>query len=223
MPRRRSSKILIKRRGRLFAFMWADMTTDGSVMMGFSFDGSQAVELVLDKELGALRPPALITTECVGRPKLTFHPSGQFKLTAQMGKGSDAVDRATVLGPRLADIVEPRRMLEVLLPNRLPASADQPSDRDIVLDATTSPDQPLRCTISCVACDKFDQVLAGGTRWVGTSLWEAVHALRNNCHAWVWTLRASQNDVLYPDRLHMFLEGAVKWGGSAILSGWGDR
>jgi hypothetical protein len=196
--------------------MWATMGGDGSVMMGFSYDGSQAVELVLDEELGALRPPAVITTESVGRSKISFHASGQFKLVAEIGKSLDAVDRATVNGPRLVDIVEPRRMVELLLPSKLPLFTDQPADCDIVLDGTSSPDRPLRCSISCVGADRFEQLLVAGTKWGGTSIWEAVQALKNNTHVWVWTLRVSQKDVVYPDSIHLFLEGPVKWGRPAI-------
>jgi len=35
--------------------MWADIATDGTVVVGFRFPGYSEVELVLDKELGELR------------------------------------------------------------------------------------------------------------------------------------------------------------------------
>jgi hypothetical protein len=42
--------------------------------------------------------------------KFSFHPSGHFKMTALLGDAEDAIDRATVVGPRLEEIVGPERM-----------------------------------------------------------------------------------------------------------------
>ena len=51
-------------------------------------------------------------------PKLSFHPSGHFKMTALLGDAEDAIDRVTVVGPRLEEIVGPERMVEILLAGR---------------------------------------------------------------------------------------------------------
>lgn len=48
-------------------------------------------------------------------------------------------------------------------------------------------------------------------RFVDTSLWEFIHALENDTHEWVWALRASKNDEVYPDGVVIFLFGPVKW------------
>lgn len=210
MTRPKSIKVFIKAQGQLCAFMWANVGPDGSVMMGFPSGGKEQIELVLDEELGELRPPTLLTAEEVHYPKVTFHPSGQFKLSVKMGKTSDAIDRATVSGPRLEDISDPRHMLEILIPRNLPAVTEQPTGRDIVIDASTAPAMPLRCTVSSMSHAKFQEL--ANQRFVDTSVWEAVHELKSDNNVWVWTLRASRNDEVYSDRLRLFLYGPVKWG-----------
>jgi hypothetical protein len=210
----KAAKVYVKRGDKLYSFMWANVGPDGSVMLGFTFSGTEEVELVLDEELGDIRPPNVITKENVGQPKISFHASGQYKLTAKMGKTADSVDRATVEGPKLADISEPRRMVELLLPKALPESSEKSGELDIVLDATSSPDMPLRCTISCMTKGHLEEILKKGGKFVDTSAWEFVHALENEKHVWVWALRASTNDEKYPDRIGIFLIGPVKWGKS---------
>lgn len=212
MARPKSSKVYIRSGRHLYALMWAKIAGDGSVMLGFPFDGKEDIELILDEELGELRPNAIITREAICRPKINFHASGQYKLTVQIGKDSKAIDRATVQGPKLEDISEPRRMAEMLLPRMLPKADEQPTDLDIVLDATGCPDMPLRCTISCMSKEVFPKILERGGRIVDTSVWECVHALENATHAWVWTLRASRNDEVYVNRVLVFLIGPIKWG-----------
>jgi len=212
MARPKSAKIYIRRGENLYSFMWANVGPDGSVMLGFSFHGKEEVELVLDKELGELRPPAVVTKETIGRPKMSFHSSGHYKLTAEMGKNLDAVDRATIEGPRLTDIIDPRRMVELLLPKMLPEATENPTELDIVLDATSSPDMPLRCTISCMSKGRLASIVEKNEKFVDTSVWEFVHALENDTHEWVWTLRGSRNDEVYFDRFGIFLLGDVKWG-----------
>jgi len=192
--------------------MWANVGPDGSIMIGFPFKGKQQVVSVIDEKLGELRPPTLITEDIIGRFKISFHPSGQFKLLAKMGRTADEIDRLTVEGPRLADINAPRRMVEFCLPKKLPLIIGQPTDRDIVLDATSAPDRPLRCTVSCMSIMNLDEHIAKGSKFVDTSVWECVHALSIGNQTWVWTLRASRNDNNYPDRFFIMLIGNVKWG-----------
>lgn len=192
--------------------MWANVGPDGSVMIGFPSKGKQQVVSAIDEKLGELRPPTVIKEEVIGRFKINFHPSGQVKVTAKMGRTADAIDRATVEGPRLADISDPRRMVELLLPKELPLSTGRATELDIILDATSAPDMPLRCTISCMSPAKLEEHIGRGSKFVDTSIWEAVHALASEKHAWVWTLRTSQNDYIYPDRFFILLIGTVKWG-----------
>ncbi len=119
MTRKRHCRIYVKKEQQLLDFMWADVSADGTVVMGLRFPGYVEVELVLDKELGELKSPQVITTQVFGQPKLSFHATGHYKLTAQMGKAHDSMDRATVIGPKLSNIDEPRRMAEILLPSKL--------------------------------------------------------------------------------------------------------
>jgi hypothetical protein len=212
MARAKHCRIYIERPQQLLDFMWADVSADGTVVMGFRFPGTSEVELVLDKELGELRSPQVITTRVVGDLKLSFHATGQYKLTALMGKTRDSMDRATVVGPKLSDIDEPRRMAEILLPADLPAATKQITENDISLEVTTAPPGPLRCAISCMSRKKFEHIVAKGSKFVDTSIWECVHALETGEQVWSWVIRRSANETEYPKRLLVFLAGDVKWG-----------
>lgn len=218
MARPKSSKILIKRGTELYSLMWANVGPDGSIMIGFPLKGKQQVISAIDEKLGELRPPEVITDDIIGRFKISFHPSGQAKLTTKMGQKANTMDRVTVECPRFEDIYAPRRMVEICLPKKLPMILEQPTERDIVLDATSAPERPLRCTVSCMAPTKFEEQITRGTKFVDTSIWEAVHALASKTHTWVWTLRSSGNDHIYPDRFFILLIGTIKWGNPPMES-----
>lgn len=210
--RPKSAKILIRVDNNLYEFMWVNIGPDDSVMMGFQFEGQQQVELVIDGALGELRPPYIHAPKLVSKPKISFHSSGQYKLDVLMGQHKCAVDRSTVVGPKLRDIIEPRRMAEILLPDALYPARSPPTERDIVLEATTAPALPLICTISCMAEDNFPDIVADGVRVVDTSNWEATNALTSGTHVWAWTLRTSPGHTVYPHRFIIGLLGDVKWG-----------
>jgi hypothetical protein len=211
MAQPRSAKILISVDGRPFDFMWATVMPDASVIMGFRFEGSQQIELVAERDR-QLRPPLLQAPRIVCYPKISFHPSGQYKLDATMGLTEESMDWSTVVGPRLQDIQQPRRMLEVLLPDALPNSRKKESDVAITLDASNAPRQPLICTISCMAKSEFHRIMDSDAKFVSTSTWEFVNALESESHVWVWTLRASSEHLVDPKRFILHLPGEVKWG-----------
>lgn len=211
MTKPKSAKIYIRVEDRLFDFMWANMMPDASVILGLRFAGQQQIELVAERD-GQLRPPEIESPRIVCYPKISFHPSGRYKLDAKVGLSRTSIDRSTVVGPRLEDIGEPRRMLEVLLPEVLPVASTAITDRDIVLDATTAPRQPLVCTISCMSEREFHRVMDANAQFVDTSTWEFIHALTNKTHVWVWTLRVSSEHAIYPNRFIICLLGEIKWG-----------
>ncbi len=138
-------------------------------MMGFPFDGRGQVEVVYDENLGEVRTPEIVSQESIGQQKISFHSSGHYKLTTKMGLSNGSIDRATIDGPRLDDIVEPRRMLEILLPKKLPLATTQRTEQSIVLDATPAPHSPLRCTVSCVSFASYKCMDKKGHRFVDTS------------------------------------------------------
>ena len=211
MARPKSSKIFIQTQEGLTEFMWANMTADGTIILGFPWEGKQLVELVMNNE-EHLHPKDIVIKEVIGKPKISFHPSGQFKLTALMGKSESAIDRVTVNGPQLSDISGPERMVEILIPKQLPKTNIFPTSKDIVLDATTAPKQPFRCTIFCASAAKTEEVLKSDNAFVDTSSWEFIHALQNETHAWIWILRTSRNDNVYVNGIKIVLLGPVKWG-----------
>ena len=212
MTRAKHSRIYVKNTQHLLDFMWADVSADGTVVMGFRFSGHGEVELVLDKELGNLRPPQVKTTRVDGRLKLSFHATGQYKLTTQLGKAYDSMDRATVVGPKLSDIDKPRLMAEIFLPRNLSAATKKITERDILLETTFAPPGPLRCAIYCLSKKNFERINAEGTKFVDTSIWEYVHALETGDQVWSWIMRRSAKDTVCPNRFLVFLAGDVKWG-----------
>jgi len=211
MAKPKSAKVYIRVGDCLFDFMWANVISDGSVIMGLRFQGQQQIEVVAERDR-QLRPPQIEALRIVCHPKISFHPSGHYKLDAQVGLTATSIDRATVTGPRFENIDEPCRMLEVLLPEVLPVASKGIADRDIILDATTAPRQPLVCTISCMSKQQFHHVMDSNSKFVDTSTWEFVHALENESHIWVWTLRTSQEQTIYPNRFIIGLLGEIKWG-----------
>ncbi len=210
---RKSSKVFIRSGTGTVEFMWADVLSDGSVKMGLLSAGTEDIEFAVDPIRGEVRRPDLISEQRVGRPEITFHPSGKYKLTGRMGLQRDALDRATVEGPPLTAISAPRRMLEIVLPRVLPEARLTPQAADIVLTAAAGDNHPLRCTISCMAKEEANRFVdSSGTFFVETSAWECTGALENDSHVWTWTLRSSRADQHFSEKLYMMLLGPVKWG-----------
>jgi len=180
--------------------------------MGLTQEGEGNVELVLDPELGELRPHDIVAPQSIGALKLSFHATGQYKLSGQMGRDQCSLDRATVTGPRLADISEPRRMAEFFIPAQLPRASRAFTENDIALDISDAPPPPYRCLVSCMPTERFERHIADGSRFVDTSLWESTHALTTGPQVWVWTFRKSLNDREIPPHFIAFLPGFPRWG-----------
>lgn len=208
----RHGRIFIKSGDALFEFMWAGMAKDGSVLMGLTQQGEGSIELVLDPHLGELRPDDLIAPKDVERLKISFHATGHYKLSGRMGRDASAVDRITVTGPRPNEIVEPRLMAKILLPERLPKAKRKPSDYDIILDITKGAPPPHRCAISCMSVARYGKFIASNELVVDTSEWECTNAFTNGPQVWTWTFRKSKNDKEIPNRFLIFLPGFPKWG-----------
>lgn len=208
-----SCKVFLAHGSTCTEFMWADMSSDGSVLLGLFGQAELRVEMVQDADLGNVKPPRFFGPALVGNPKISFHSTGHYKLTGKMGKTKATLDRATVKGPPLHEIASPRRMAEIVLPRWMPTGTRVPeSSRDIVLDVTSRPtDRPLRCTIACMNQSSFDS-LSTETPMVGTSNWETTGGLANGSHVWTWTMRTSADDEHYPERVYIVLLGPPKWG-----------
>jgi hypothetical protein len=107
MPKRKTSKVFVKRGDSLSTLLWADMSDkDGSVMLGIPAKGSGGILHVSDTDV-QYPSHELITEESKGHEKISFHVSGQYKLLSKVGKTEDTLDRATVEGVRLSEIQEP--------------------------------------------------------------------------------------------------------------------
>jgi len=211
------SRIFIRYKGNVCDFMWADVTKDGTVVIGLVETGKDSTRAIWDAKLGELRPGGFIEAQSIENPKTSFHASGFYKMTTRIGISPNTIDRCTIVGPPLEEIVEPRRMMEVLLPNKLRVSSKKPSERDIVLDATEFPTRPLRCTISCMSKLKFHEIVNLHQRFVSTSEVEFTHALESITQTWAFTLRVSREDKFIANIYHLFVPGEIKWGNNQYL------
>jgi len=212
MAKSKSSKIFIKTGDSIKVLMWAIISSDGSVMMGFPWESEEDLALVMDEELGNLKREDVVTEGYTGKSKISFHKSGKFKFNCRMGITEEAIDRVTVEGPSFEKITSPIRLAELLLPEELPDSNYVPTDRDIIIDITDTDSLPTRCTITCAGNKEFEELTKSNSRVVDTSIWEASNALETDTHTWMWTLRRSKVDSTYADKVYVTLLGSPKWG-----------
>lgn len=206
------SRIFIKSGDALFYLMWAQFEVNGDVYMGLTAKGSGGLEQVYDPNLGKVLAKDIVAPQSDESLKISFHATGQYKLTGRMGLSENSVDRVTVTGPRLADISEPRMMAEILLPAHLPHATRKPSAHDISLNISPGPPPPHRCAIFCMPKQRYEEVLQGTTKLVDTSEWECTDAFTDGLQVWVWTIRKSNNDRVAPLRYLVYFPGFPKWG-----------
>ena len=192
--------------------MWAQFEDNGDVYMGLTAKGTGGLEQVYDPKLGKVLAKDIFAPQSDETLKISFHASGQYKLTGWMGLNEDSRDRVTVTGPRLADISEPRMMAEILIPAHLPHAQCEPSAHDISLDISPGPPPPHRCAIFCMSTQRYEEVLQGTTKLVDTSEWECTDAFTDGLQVWVWTIRRSTNDTAIPPRYLVYFPGFPKWG-----------
>lgn len=188
------------------------MSKDGSIMIGFSERGKESTHAIFDKERGELRAGDFKESTPLSNPKISFHPTGKYKLTTRIGLTEDSVDRCTVLGPPFINVTEPILLMETLIPNRLKISEQSTCEKDITLDAREFPKKPWRCSIFCMPKERFSQVIENKTRFVSTSECEATHALESGELCFSFTLRVSKEDKIVPDKYYFVIPGTVKWG-----------
>src|SRR5574337_711769 len=119
MSRPKSVKIYIKIDNHICDFMWANTAQDGSIFLGFSNRKKENILWMINKDRKKLNKGNFIVEESLTNPKITFHNSGYYKLSTKIGNNRQDIDRCSILGKPLNEIVEPRRMLEVLLPCEL--------------------------------------------------------------------------------------------------------
>jgi len=209
--KRQYSRVLMKVGQSRFDLLRVMVMPDTSVVIQVPYSCHSQVEVAFDGDAGEVRPPTIAAPKTLELPKITFHASGQYKISSHMGWLPVSLDRATVVGPRLAEITAPRRMLEILLPEALPLGNKYSEEMDLCLDASSAPHVPLRLTVSCMSRDECERIAPTNPRWVDTSVWETWATVANENQAWVFTLRASEDTAYYP-RLGFFVPGDIKWG-----------
>ena len=212
MAKKNQRRIFLKDGGRLYKFMWADLTTDGSVVMGLSSVEQSEISDVFAPVQGRLCAADMYRVEDDFAAKFTFHPSGIFKGEGRIGIDKSALDRPTIKGPPFSNIQEPRRMLEILIPKFLCRSEIDPRKDDLVLIFNSVPQIPLRCVITCMAIQKFHEIPWDKIQIIEESIWEKHDALSSNTHAWVWTIGQCKSDHCIPPNFLVALLGSIRWG-----------
>lgn len=219
MSRITSSKIYIKCKEKVCDFMWLNVGPDDSIMLGFSQKGNESIQFILDENDKELRPKDLKIGKSLSNPKDTFHVSGHYKLSSFVGLNEENIDRCTVIGSPLNEITKPRRMMEVILPNKLQKTKNLISERDIILDSTgfsiNSP-KPLRCTISCMDEVNYEQLIEKNIPFCSTSECEFTRSLIYKNLIWTFTLRLSRLDTSLAEQFVSFVPGEIKWGQKTI-------
>lgn len=206
-------KIYLKKENNILNFMWADTASDGSVMIGIY---GKAFETSIEKifaEEGELEPGKHFDNvdkdKLITNTKISFHQSGYFKLASKIKK--DSIDRTTVKGSPLKEILIPTRMLEVLIPAQIEISANKPREgKDSVIDITKFPNKPLRCTVSCMPINKIEEF--NNSKIVDTSIIESSCVFEYKDMAWGWTLRISKDDTkVHQSKFFIYIPGEIVW------------
>lgn len=201
----------------MFNFMWANVMQDDSVMLGVSQQGKGYLKVLFDEHFGELRPPDVLERISTRPFKITFHKSGKYKMELETALPGKPYDRCTILGPRLDDISEPRRMLEVMIASgSLTPGTKALAEKDIVLDATEVKNRPLRCSIFCMSEDAFKKTSETNRQFVSTSEYECVNGLVHSGKVWAFVLRVSRQDNNIPEESIFFLPGILKWPATEI-------
>ena len=181
-------------------------------MLGFTEQGSAQTHAIFDKELGELRAGDFIEAKSLPNPKINFHQSGHYKLTTNVGLTEDTVDRCTIVGPPLKQIIAPVLLMEILIPKKLKLTEEKLTEKDIILEAKEFPQKPWRCSIFAMPKEKFFKIVDSKIKFVSTSVIEFTHALESENLCLSFTLRVSNEDKSFPDKYYFFVPGEIKWG-----------
>lgn len=221
MSKSSSVKIFLKKNHELLSFMWVRVSRkDGTVMMGFSGEAYKESVIKVFDTVGELTPDKDFVVEnqnaSIQQVKISFHPTGKYKLTSEAKIKKLSSDRVTVKGASFADIVKFTRMAEIILPKYLLVSELIPKEeKDIIFNLDEFSGKPLRCTISCMPrCDYERYFKDNNHKIVDTSTCEASAAIEVGHLIWVWTLRTSVNDseTTYKQFI-IFVFGKILWPG----------
>jgi len=212
MSKPKSCKIYLKLKEGLCDFLWATMSADNSVMIGIKYNVQQKTHVIIDSEKGVLKQGEFVEDEPENNPKITFHYSGQYKVSTNVGRTKKSIDRCTVVGPRLDQIHKPRRMMDIIIPNKLKVTNKKITENDIALDATAFPRKPLRCTIWCCDIGEFHKWDKERSNIVDNSILEYTHALEDGQRVWGFTLRRNPEDEVATKEFIIHVIGEFKWG-----------
>ena len=206
-------KIYIKHPHGLSDFLWANTSSDGSVVLGTasSYGGRQITHAILENGK-AFRDGDFFTGQSLSQSKITFHASGYYKVSTIVGKTRESLDRCTIKGPPLFTIKEPRRMIEIILPNKLKNAAKNPTKRDIVINAEKFLNRPYKCLVWCADMKYFNEWSKEPTRIIDTSIIESSMDLEAGNRAWVFTLRQDNTDKHTNNEFTFIIPGEMTWG-----------
>lgn len=202
-------RVYLKDADNLYYYFWADVSSDGSVIVGVPTAKEEKLAILSGPEMES-SSDGVYTEGYQGNVKISFHASGMYKLNCNIGKSLKSLDRATVSGTPLTEISEPKLMAEVLIPENFPISLKTPKNGDAVIEFSNVEESPSRCSIFCLP---NEQVAANiNKRFLSTSAWEVLVPLENDTHTWVFVFRKSREDSCYPNTMYICLTENIRWG-----------
>ena len=202
------ARIYIRYEGDLHYFLWATISKDKSVMIGFPFTNGEDFAFSNSADTYILKED-IYTQSYHGPAKISFHSSGVYKLNCKIGKSVDTVDRATVNGTALANIADREFMAEIIIPKDIPVTSKTPTSKDMVVDIPADIGFPTRCSIFCTRNDIHNTEKS--KRFMRDSEWEIPIPMENDTHTWTVVLRASRGDTA-ANCMYIFFLKEIKWG-----------
>lgn len=101
MAKKNQRRIFLRDGEQLYKFMWADLTTDDSVVLGLSSTAKGEISDVYAPIHGQLSGTDFHRAEGDVPAKFTFHPTGIYKGEGSIGLNPNALDRPSIVGPPL--------------------------------------------------------------------------------------------------------------------------
>jgi hypothetical protein len=199
-----------------YDFLWGDAHDDGSVYFGLTGRGNQKVEQITVGSDYAKDANNMVFHPYVGPHKVSFHSSGMYTLSNYVEHGDD-VKRLVVHGIPLTEVIEPVRMMDVIVPKRhlRPTGKSLPNVY-IDLKANLREQTHFCCTVFCMPISMLSTFGEDCVSIIRGATWESKNALTSGNNAWAFTLHDSVHQSMRKDYSLISINGCVTDNGKEI-------
>ena len=144
-----------------------------------------------------------------GPHKISFHSTGRYTLSNCFEHGDD-VKRLVAHGIPLTEIVEPVRMMDVIVPKRhlRPTRKSLPNTY-IDLKADLRGQTHICCTVFCMPANILSSFGEDCVSIIRGATWESKNALSSGNNAWAFTLHDSVHQSMRKDYSLIKINGCV--------------